>query len=148
MNSESFTLRSDDLKRSDVSVLGEVGWSSAKRCCKRDGRYNTMTASYDMETAAHCFQRFTRVRDKCKTKLDLVRVELLVCALRVAWCIFALSTSCRVRPNLNLLPQSRVTNLFWNWELLLGTDSCEGLPVWYTHFRNKNWSICLQLCYQ
>jgi len=27
---------------------------------------------------------------------------------------------------------------FWNSELLLGTDSCEGLPVWYTHFWNKN----------
>ena len=23
---------------------------------------------------------------------------------------------------------------FWNWELIFGTDSCEGLPVWYTHF--------------
>jgi len=27
---------------------------------------------------------------------------------------------------------------FWSWELLLGTDSCEGLTVRYTHFRNKN----------
>ena len=27
---------------------------------------------------------------------------------------------------------------FWNWELLLGTDSCEGLPVWCTHLWNNN----------
>ena len=27
---------------------------------------------------------------------------------------------------------------FWNRKLLFGTDSCEGLPVWYTHFWNKN----------
>jgi len=33
---------------------------------------------------------------------------------------------------------SRGHQPFWNWELLLGTDSCEGLPVWYTHFRHKN----------
>ena len=40
-----------------------------------------------------------------------------------------------------------VTNLFGNWELLLGTDSCEGLPIWYTYFWNKSCSICFQLCY-
>ena len=27
---------------------------------------------------------------------------------------------------------------FWNRELLLGTDLCERLPVWYPHFWNKH----------
>jgi len=39
---------------------------------------------------------------------------------------------------------------FSNWGLLLGIDSCEGLPVWYTHFWNKNllnlsWNMVIKL---
>jgi len=43
-----------------------------------------------------------------------------------------------VHSYVNNLPTPGVTNLFETDSCILCTDSCEGLPVWYIHFWNKN----------
>jgi len=129
---------------------GQSGWRIRihRRCCVyRDGAWTSSAVRTELGPSGNDLRPLTgpdvRWGSTCRAR---PRFALHDNTLYLESTAVLFNVSCRCT-SFDKFPRTLYTSTitiynrghqhFWNWELLLGTGSCEVLPVRYTHFWNK-----------